>query len=61
MIDETKLREKLAKIVEKTAYRGLHTFRHEQIVNDIVQAVKECEETEETKETEETTVPELAE
>ena len=54
MIDEKKLREKLAKIINKTAYRGLYTFEHDHLINDIVQAVKECEETEETKETEET-------
>mgnify|MGYP001039080467 CR=1 FL=1 len=48
-INEKKLREKLAKIVEKTAYRGLYTFEHEHILNDVVAAVKECEETEETE------------
>ena len=42
-IDEEKLREKLATILEKTAYGGLHTFRREPLINDVVQAVKECE------------------
>jgi hypothetical protein len=44
MIDEKKLREKLAKILEKTAYRGLHTFQHEHLINDVIAAAKDCEE-----------------
>ena len=41
MIDETKLREKVEKIVKGTAYRGMFI---ENIINDIMKAVKECEE-----------------
>ena len=43
MIDEEKLRQKLAEVLKKTAYRGLHTFEHDHLINDIVQAVNECE------------------
>lgn len=42
-MNEKLFREKLAKILEKTAYRGLHTFRYQPLINDIVQAAKECE------------------
>lgn len=54
MIDEEKLREKLAELLKKPAYRGLYTFEHEHLMNDIVKAANECEETEEK-----TAVPDL--
>ena len=44
-MDEKKLRKKLSAILEKAAYRGLHTFRREPLINAIVAAVKESEET----------------
>jgi len=64
MIDEKKLREKLAKILNKTAYRGLFTFEHEHLINDVVQAANECEVTEEkatVKQERASTVPSLLE
>ncbi|MDH5790035.1 MAG: hypothetical protein OEZ27_05530 [Nitrospinota bacterium] len=47
MIDEKKLRERLAEILKSPTYRGLHSFAIDPLVNDIVNAVKECKETEE--------------
>lgn len=44
-MDEKKLREKLAALLEKTAYGSLHTFAREPLINAIVAAVKESEET----------------
>jgi len=41
MVDEKKLRKKVAKIVKGTAYRGMFI---ENIINDIMKAVKECDE-----------------
>lgn len=44
MLDETKLREKLAKILERTQYHGLHTFARNPLIDATLKAVKECEE-----------------
>ena len=51
MIDEKKLRVKLAELLKRATYRSLHTFAHEHFINDVVNAAKECEEP--------TTTPEL--
>ena len=42
MVDEKKLREMLPEILKRPAYRGLHSFAVNSLINDIVEAVKEC-------------------
>ena len=43
-MDLEKFRTKVAAILEKTAYQGLHTFAREHFINDVVNAAKQCEE-----------------
>jgi len=45
VIDEQKLKEKLAEILERPAYRGLYTYAREPLVNAVVEAVKASEKT----------------
>lgn len=49
MLNEEKLRAKLAKILESPTYRGLHTFARDPLIDDIIKAVKGCEEEAEAK------------
>ena len=43
MIDEKTLRAKIDKMLDKPAYGSLHTYERKHIIDDIVQAAKDCE------------------
>ena len=46
MINKEKLREKLAKILKRPQYRGLHSFAVEPLIDATIKVVEECEESE---------------
>lgn len=43
LINEKLLREKLAKLLDRSTYQSLHTFTRNPLIDNIVEAVKTCE------------------
>jgi len=43
MMDEAKLREKLAKLLARSEFHSLATFARESLIEQVVAAVEECE------------------